>query len=48
MDQETKTIIETAVGGGYQLPDGRSFWIDGPVAREITRRVAEALDRKQA
>ena len=47
MDQETKIIIETAVGGAYQMPDGREFWIDGPVAREITRRVVEALDHKQ-
>jgi hypothetical protein len=34
--------IETAIGGGYAMPDGRSFWIDVPVAREITRRVLAA------
>jgi len=47
MDQETQIAIETAVGGAYQMTDGRDFWIDGPVAREITRRVSEVLDRKQ-
>lgn len=35
--------IECSIGGGYEMPDGRSFWIDGPVAREMTRRVAAAL-----
>lgn len=43
MDQATQAVIETAVGGAYLIPDGREFWIDGPVAREITRRVSEAL-----
>lgn len=35
-------IIEKAVGGSYEFPDGRKFWIDGPVAREISRRVVAA------
>ena len=37
-----KTIseqIEGAVGGVYQMADGREFWMDKPVAEEITRRV---------
>ncbi|MFC0305147.1 hypothetical protein [Rhizorhabdus histidinilytica] len=35
--------IETAIGGAYEMPDGRSFWIDAPVAREMARRVLAAL-----
>lgn len=35
--------IECAIGGTCHMPDGRRFWIDGPVARELTRRVAAAL-----
>lgn len=31
--------IECRVGGAYKMSDGREFWIDGPVAREIARRV---------
>jgi len=31
--------IEVAIGGAYQLDDGREFWIDAPVAREMARRV---------
>lgn len=38
-----KMLIEKAVGGSYENIGGRSFWIDGPVAREITRRVENAL-----
>jgi hypothetical protein len=37
------TTIETAIGGAYKMPDGREFWIDAPVAREMTRRVMAAL-----
>lgn len=37
------TKIETAIGGSYELPDGRNFWIDAVAAREITRRVVAAL-----
>lgn len=35
--------IATALGGAYQMPDGREFWIDGPVAQEMARRVMAAL-----
>ncbi|WP_209047440.1 hypothetical protein, partial [Rhizorhabdus histidinilytica] len=31
------------IGGAYEMPDGRSFWIDAPVAREMARRVLAAL-----
>jgi hypothetical protein len=34
------STIEARVGGSYEMPDGRKFWIDGPVAREIARRAA--------
>lgn len=40
---ERATGIETAVGGVYEMPDGRNFWLDGPVAREITRRVMRVI-----
>lgn len=36
----TERAIEERVGGTYQMPDGRTFWIDGPVAREIASRVS--------
>lgn len=35
----TPVEVEAAVGGAYDMGDGRQFWIDGPVAREIARRV---------
>lgn len=37
---------EQAIGGAYEMPDGRKFWIDGPVAREIVRRIAALGDVK--
>jgi hypothetical protein len=40
--------IEMAVGGKYSMPDGRQFWVDAPVAREITSRVVAALDAAQS
>lgn len=40
--------IECAIGGAYEMPDGRKFWIDGPVAREMARRVLGALYGDQA
>lgn len=36
--------IEAAVGGAYEMPDGRAFWIDAPVAVEISRRAVAALE----
>lgn len=35
--------VEARVGGAYQMPDGRSFWIDAQAAREIARRVVAPL-----
>jgi hypothetical protein len=37
------TTIESALGGGYEMPDGRKFWVDASVAREMARRVLVAL-----
>ena len=31
--------LECSIGGAYEMPDGRKFWIDGPVAREIVKRI---------
>lgn len=31
-------MIEARVGGTYEMPDGRKFWMDAPVAKEIARR----------
>ena len=31
-------MVSARVGGSYQMPDGREFWIDEPVAQEIARR----------
>jgi hypothetical protein len=39
---DAEFLIETRVGGSYEMPDGRKFWVDGPVAREIARRAAGA------
>lgn len=41
-DQE----LEIAVGGSYELPDGRKFWVDRPAALEIVRRVRAALSAR--
>lgn len=30
--------INQAIGGSYELPDGRSFWLDHVVVKEIMRR----------
>lgn len=35
--------VEAAVGGAYEMQDGRRFWVDAPVAREIVRRVMNAI-----
>lgn len=35
--------IEVAVGGAYEMPDGRSFWVDRLVAEEIARRAARVV-----
>lgn len=42
----TEQEKEVAVGGAYEMPDGRKFWNDAPVAREIARRVMEAMRKK--
>lgn len=34
----TEGMIETRVGGSYEMPDRPGFWLDAPVAREIARR----------
>lgn len=39
-------MVELAIGGAYQMPDGRAFWVDGPVAREMARRVVAAVEMK--
>lgn len=31
--------IDAAIGGKYELGDGRQFWIDGATVREIMRRI---------
>lgn len=31
-------MVSARVGGSYQMPDGREFWVDAPVAQEIARR----------
>lgn len=38
-----ETVIESAISGLYEMPDHRKFWIDEPVAREITRRMKAIL-----
>ena len=38
-----EALIECAVGGSYEMLDGRIFWIDRPVAQEIARRAAQAI-----
>ena len=43
MDNADRMLIEQAIGGKYEMPDGRTFWIDGPVAREMSRRMLNAL-----
>lgn len=40
-------VMETALGGSYDMPDGRKFWIDVPVAREMTKRALAALQAEQ-
>ena len=37
-DEAAEVAIESRVGGAYKMPDGRTFWVDAPVAREIARR----------
>ena len=37
-DARTAAAIEAEVGGAYRMQDGRTFWIDASVAREIARR----------
>lgn len=36
-----RMVIEKAVGGAYEMCDGRKFWIDIPVAREIAKRITK-------
>lgn len=43
----TEVEIECAIGGAYEMEDGRQFWIDAPVAREMARRVMEATRNKR-
>lgn len=38
-------VTDEFIGGAYDLPDGRQFWIDGPVAREIARRINEGMKK---
>ena len=38
-DTVPSSVIEERIGGAYEMPDGRQFWLDNATAREITRRV---------
>jgi hypothetical protein len=40
--ESVQVRFEAAIGGEYQMPDGRGFWIGGPVAREIAVRIVRA------
>jgi hypothetical protein len=47
-ERAPELAIEQAVGGAYQLPDGRKFWVDTAAAREIARRVTALLSAQAA
>lgn len=36
--------LEIAIGGSYELPDGRSFWLDRVAVREIMGRVGPVIE----
>lgn len=40
-----RDFLECAIAGRYQIADGRDFWIDGVVAREIATRIKKASER---
>ena len=42
---EIDEMIRAAVGGSYEMPDGRKFWVDHEVAREISKRVQCAFQQ---
>lgn len=36
--------LEMAIGGSYELPDGRSFWLEVVAVREIMGRVGPVIE----
>lgn len=42
---EIDELIRSAVGGAYEMLDGRKFWVDHEVAREIAKRVEFAFQQ---
>lgn len=36
--------IDQAIGGSYQLEDGRSFWLDTVAVREILNRAMPVIE----
>lgn len=47
-DTTLQRKIEASLGGSYEMLDGRKFWIDTPVAVEMSRRVIAVLEEKAA
>lgn len=44
VDKDTfREKVEFAIGGAYEMPDGRAFWIDRPISCEMARRVTKSL-----
>lgn len=45
---EAEFLIEMRIGGSYEMPDGRTFWIDAPVAGEIAKRAVAGTSEVKA
>lgn len=49
---ETKTpreeALKLAIGGSYELSDGRKFWLDELAVQEIVKRIRAALSEPEA
>ncbi|WP_430256488.1 hypothetical protein [Neorhizobium sp. DAR64872/K0K18] len=43
VSKQTSMDLQQAIGGTFQLPDGRSFWVDAVTVREIMSRIVPVI-----
>ena len=43
LSKQAMIDMECAIGGAYEMTDGRSFWIDAATVREIMKRITPVV-----
>ncbi len=43
LSKQAHVDLQVAIGGSYIMTDGRSFWIDAAIVREIMKRTTPVI-----